>query len=212
MSDLQITATVTPQNKNLIFLYEDTPAYSATYLEGWGTPNPMRSDIYTADPVNSPAALAIITEPDGTVTSLDLITLVPPLYVIGVNSVYNPVALTQQVLGKASGVYFSDGLMSIQLAVQGLYGDTDPQLSFTSLVVKQVYFYENVKCCVANMLLDSEGCGCDCNKKKRAMEAKYWLDMITAAISCTNPKYSKADCFLEVLQAICASSDSGCGC
>jgi hypothetical protein len=211
-STLQITATVAPQNKNLIFFNEDTPDQSATYPEGWGGTNPLRSDIYTADPVNSPAALVIVTESDGTVTSLDVISLVPPLYIIGTNAVFNPLALTQQVLGKAAGVYFKDGTTSIELAVQGLYGETDPQLSFTSLVVKQFYFYENVKCCVANLLLAAEGCGCENGKKKKAMEAKFWLDCITAAVSCTNPQFSKADCFLEVLQAICASEDCGCGC
>lgn len=210
---LQITTSIDIQGRNLILFYEDTPDYNAvSQLYGWGTPNPLRSDIYTADATLNPAALLTLSEPDGVETTIDVTTCTPPLYIIGNNAAYNPLVLTKQFFGFSTGIKFIDGLNSLELNVQGLYGFVDPQLAFSSQATVQFYFIENVRCCVSNLLLAAQGCGCNDAKSVRALEAKAWLDVIEAGIACTNPNYTEIDCNLAVLQEICARSEGDCGC
>ena len=211
---LQITITVEQQAQNRILLNETTPDYNVlTEPDGWGfPPNPTRADIYTADPVNAPAALVQITFPDGTLSTIDAIAASVPLYVIGIDAVYNPFEITPTMAGLATDdTAFPDGKYSIELQVSGLYGNSLPQDAFASQATKILYCYSQVECCVNNMYI-AAGAGCtDCKDKKqaRAKQADTWLSILKAAIACQ--KWSKADEALAVLQEMCASTDGGCG-
>lgn len=213
-SDLQIEIEVEQQAQNRILLNEVTPDYNAvTEPNGWGyPPNPTRADIYTADPVNAPAALVNITFPDATSVTINAISATTPLYVIGVDAVYNPFEILPTMAGMGSNdTPFPDGKYSIELQVSGLYGNNLPQDSFQSQATAILYCYSQVECCVNN-LYTAAGGGCDgCNNKKLAyaQQADGWLSVLKAAINCG--KWAKADEALAILQELCNSNEGGCG-
>lgn len=213
-SDLEIVIEAEQQAQNRILLSEVTPDYNAvTEPNGWGyPPNPTRADIYTADPVNAPAALIQVTFPDGSIATIDAIAATVPLYVIGVDAVYNPFEITPTMVGLATDdTPFEDGKYSIELQDSGLYGLNLPQDSFQSQATVILYCYKVVECCVNNLYINAgQGCtGCQSKKQAAAQQADVWLSSLKAAIACQ--KWSKADEFLSLLQEICAGTDSGCG-
>lgn len=212
--------TVDEQAANRALLNEATPAYDATTDPGgWDdgfhlSPNPARSDIAQID-TTLPAAMLVATMPDGTICDpIDLITADPPLYVIAVNAVNNPLELTPEMFGLSGN--FTDGKWTFTLQLQGAFGPSSPQEGFEAQVTLIKYFYANVACCVDTLYYEANTCGDICKNKKllAAQTADGWLQALIKAVDPTcegGPKYNRADDILLRLQEICEGR-CGCGC
>lgn len=169
---------------------ETTGAYSASNLTGWGAPNEATSDAL--------AAYLYITDPSGTVTTINLFTQTPAWPTTSSTQEYE---ITPSDLNQGSG-NFTDGLYKFVYKVFFDELGTDT----TQTTVYQ-FFYCNINCCVNQMFakIIDPSCDCQADAIAAASKADALLTGLKRAAACA--KTSLFDSLLTILQKLCTNSN-----
>lgn len=167
-------------------LTETTGKYSATNLTGWGAPNPATGTITSA--------VLQITEPDGTIHTLNLISSGFPS-----NNYSFDYDITNTALGITGTLddgqwtfflYYSDGVNTYQK-------------------IHHYLFYCNSACCVNKMIADIEVTDCDCcendSKLENYLKVRVFLDALKNAAKCF--QVDNFTSIKKIIDKLCANSD-----
>ena len=169
---------------------EQTGAYSASNLGGWGSPN--------EDTTDAVSATLDVTLPGASVAvQLNLFTA-SPAYPKSSDLVGYDIA--SQDLGLATDIAFEDGVYIFTYVV------TTSTTIYTQ--TKTVFLYCNTACCVYSLLADVAKDGCNCNSEAfdTALKAITLLKGLCYAAKCGNQ--DKFDDYIETINNYC---DGCCG-
>lgn len=180
--------------KQLTFT-DNTVTYNVdTNPGGWGTPNSDIADCHLG--------YLVITDPNGTVTTIDLVETgdFP-------NSTSEALIILNTDLGFTDDEKLPDGVWKFVLSY---YGDDINDLIASSTVWKM--FLCQAECCVSKMFaaLPLTDCNCDSVKLDNAIFADKMLTTLKYAAKAGNT--NKFTNLLTLVNNLCSNSECGCGC
>ncbi len=158
-------------NCQTITFAETTGTYDAIENpNGWGSPNSVIDDADTAT--------LEITQPDGTITTIDLFALTPSFPTTTLTQTYSISASTAGL----STTAFTDGKYTFVYTVTGTTGGND----FTYTQTVEQLFFCQARCCVDRLFAAIDDFTCDCNKTKinEAYQADILLRSLKRAAGC----------------------------
>ncbi len=167
---------------------EETGAYSATNIVGWGAPNRATS--------TATEATLTITDPDGNDYTIDLFATGD--FPTTDDTLEYSIDFTD--IGLTTGDSLPDGIYTFLYSVTTVSGTT---VVYTQ-TIRQA-FYCQVQCCVYSMFKDLD-LECDCSKdqKEKAINAYLLLKGLIYSSGCGNIQNFNTD--LEVLNRLCLNS------
>lgn|SRR3990167_1683229 len=182
-----------------IKLYEETGAFSAAVVGGWGAPNPEIADV--------DSAILLVTLPESdTPIAIDITTDFAAVFPTVDDTV--PLELVNTDFGLAATATLPYGIWTFVYTTYDVAGDIIAQGTF--------YFIIDcaLKCCLDKLLATLDTCDC-CDDKSantknlRVRMAYIYLEAAHAAASCG--KYERAQALLDFVSEVCAEASCNCG-
>ena len=191
-TDLQVAFSICEGDSCSSFEITDTTGiYSANNEDGWGAPNPTIASIVTAE--------LEVEFPDGTIVTLDLLTLSSDTFP---NTSDLPFEITAAMLGLSDQI--TDGVYIMTYTVTGTDPDSGP---WESSCTEYILFYCQTDCCLKSLFasIPIEDCiDCKNNTLDRIEKAYLFLESAKAAACCTMK--NKAAALLANASFICGQT------